>query len=330
MSETADMWELRTRLALAERSVGEEVSDSVLAEVAAHCAESGESPEEAFGLPDDFAESVAAERLPADVRAGIDPDAWTATEYAFVVTAQLGLMTFLAGAYELVTSGLMVDLTTAALVGCVAIAAAVAALYGARFALHAGSRTRAIVCGLATITAVVLAAVTFLEAPDTVIAHVPAPALCALGILLPAWVLFSRPPTAPAPDRLPSEAWLRKLPQLLEGRHALPRARAAELTREASRHLAETGCEPEDEFGPVAAYARRLARAETPRQHWWRRDDVRSAAGTAFFGMCLVDNLHSHGAVWLTVVAAVGMCLSAASLVDHLRRNAKRDRRAAT
>ncbi|MFI0815256.1 hypothetical protein ACH4TX_03930 [Streptomyces sp. NPDC021098] len=330
MSETADTWELRTRFALAERSVGNDVSDTVLAEVAAHCAESGESPEEAFGRPDDFAESVAAERLPADVRAGADPDAWTTADYAFVVTAQLGLMAFMAGAYELVTNGLMADVTAAALIGCAAVAAAVAALYGARFAVHAGSRVRATACGVGVLVAIVLAAVAFMGAPHTVIASVPTPALCALGIALPAWALFSRPSAepVPAPEPLSSEAWLRKLPRLLEGRHALPRARAAELTREAGRHLAETGSEPEEEFGPVAAYARQLARAEAPRQHWWQRNDVRDAISTALFGTYLVINLHSDGSVWLSVMAAIGTYASATSLIGHLRRSAKRDRQA--
>ncbi|QLH24926.1 hypothetical protein [Streptomyces sp. Rer75] len=282
-----------------------------------------------FGRPDDFAEAVASGRRPAAVRAGGDPDAMTATDYAVAVTGQLGLMTFGAGAYEFVTNGLMTGLTTAALVGCVAIAAAVAALHGVQFALHSGSRRRAAGCGLAAIAAVVVAAVALVEGPDTVIAHVPTPAIGALGVLLPSWVLFSKPPTAPAHERLPSEAWLRKLPRLLEGRHALPRARAAELTREASRHLAECGREPEEEFGPVAAYARQLAEAEAPRQHWWQRNDVRSAAGTAFFGMYLVNNLHDHGPMWLTLVAAIGTYASTASLIAHLRRNTKRDRRAA-
>ncbi|MFI0774564.1 hypothetical protein [Streptomyces sp. NPDC021212] len=329
-ADTADTWELRTRIALAERSVAEDVCDSVLAEVAAHCAESGEHPEDAFGSPDDFAEVVAGERLPAGVRARRDPDARTTADYAIDVTTQWGLMTFAVGAYELVVNGLMVDLTAAALLGCAAIAVGVAALHGAKLALHAGSRIRAAGCGLATAVAIILAAVALMAGPGTVIAHVPTPAICVLGVLLPAWALFYDPPPAPAPERLPSEAWLRKLPQLLVGRHALPRARAAELTREASRHLAETGCEPEEEFGPVAAYARQLAAAEAPRQHWWRRYDVRSAAGTVFFGAYLVDNLHSHGPVWLSVVAAAGACVSAAELIDHLRRNVKRDRRTAT
>lgn len=325
MSETADAWELRTRFALAERSVANDVCDSVLAEVAAHCSESGEHPEDAFGLPDDFAETVANERLPA----GVDPDAWTTADYALSVTGQLGLMTFAAGAYELVANGLMADLTAPALVGCAFIAAAVAAVHGAQFALHSGHRIRAAGCGLATVVAVALAAVGLMAGPGTVLAHVPTPAICAVGALLPAWALFYNPPPAPAQERLSSETWLRKLPQLLEGRHALPRARAAELTWEARRHLAETGCEPEEEFGPVTTYARQLAKAEAPRQHWWQRNDVRSAAGTAFFGMYLVNNLHSHGAVWLTVVAALGAYASAASLIGDLRRNVKRDRRAA-
>ncbi|MGR3932811.1 hypothetical protein [Streptomyces sp. BRA346] len=253
-----------------------------------------------FGRPDDFAEAVANERQPADVRAAGDPDAMTATDYAVAVTGQLGLMTFGAGAYEFVTNGLMTSLTTSALLGCVAIAA------------------------------VALAAVALVEGPDTVIAHVPTPAICALGILLPAWVLFSKPPTAPAHERLPSEAWLHKLPRLLEGCHALPRARAAELTREASRQLAESGREPEDEFGPVAAYARQLAKAKAPRQHWWQRNDVRSAVGTAFFGVYLVNNLHDQGPMWLTLVAAVGTYTSTASLIAHLRRDAGRGRRSST
>ncbi|MCQ8832075.1 hypothetical protein [Streptomyces malaysiensis] len=329
MTETMDAWEFRTRLALAERSVGKDVGDTVLAEVAAHCAESGERPEDAFGLPEDFAETVASERLPAGTPAGNDPDALTTADYVFTVTGVLGWMTFVVGAYLFVAKGLVIDLTAATLVGCTVVATAVATLHGVQVTLHAGSRARAAGCGLATLVAVILAAVAFVEGPDTVIAHVPTPAICAVGLLLPAWALLYNPPTAPTHEELPSEAWLRKLPQLLEGRHALPRARAAELTREASRHVTEAGCEPEEEFGPVTTYARQLAEAEAPRQHWWLRNDVRSAVSTVFLGAFLVNNLYSHGPIWLTVVAALGTYAAAALLTGHLRRRIKRIRRAA-
>ncbi|PJE97494.1 hypothetical protein CUT44_12500 [Streptomyces carminius] len=79
-------------------------------------------------------------------------------------------------------------------------------------------------------------------------------------------------PADPAADK-----WLRELTDLLRQRHGITRDRAAELTREAGRHLAESGGTPEEEFGPAPLYALRLADEEKgAREPWWMRREVQA------------------------------------------------------
>ncbi|AXK35098.1 hypothetical protein DVA86_23075 [Streptomyces armeniacus] len=343
MTEAADAWEFRARLALAERSVEKDLRDTVLAEVTAHCTESGETPEDAFGSPDDFAETVVSERLPAGALPVSDPDAWTGADYGAAVAAQLGVMAFVTGAYLTVADGFMTGVTAGALAGSAGTAAAVAAVHGVPLALRAGFRGRAVGCGLVALGALFGAAGAFTQLPGEALVRVPTPSVCVVGVLLLLWPLLHTPKSASSASSelsepsvpssgLPPEAWLRKLPQLLEARHAFARARALELTEEASRHAAEAGTAPEEEFGPVAAYARRLAETESDaaRRRWWRvlrwcrRDDVRHAAALALFGTYLAHNVHSDGPLWLTAVAAVGTLTSGSLLAGHLRERGAR------
>lgn len=324
MTESTDGWALRARLALVERSVDKDVRERVLAEVAAHCAESGESPDDAFGFPDDFAESVASEQRPDGTgTAGGDRDALTNADYIASASVHLGRLTLILGVYLAISEGLMVRLTTGALLGSPFVAAAVFAVNGVSFALNRGSRARAGGCALAALLAIGLAVIGFGIKPHSALVDLPTLALCVAGIALMAWPLFydpSAPASAAAPEKLPSAEYLRKLPQLLEARHALPHARAHELAEEARTHVAEAGSDPEEEFGPVTAYARQLAEAEHPRQHWWEREGVRSLAGTTVAFGYLVDNVYTGGPLLLRGVAAVAVVIGVGMLPGNLRR----------
>ncbi|OEV04776.1 hypothetical protein [Streptomyces oceani] len=312
-------WEARARDALAERSVPGDLADTVLAEVAQHCADSGERPSAAFGLPQDFADTVVHERLPEDVRDRHQPDA--PAHHGNAVCAQLGLMCLVLGGYLTVARGWLVDLTVAGLVGLPLVAGAVWSLHGVAHARHAAAPKRAVAYGAGALLGVASAAVAFTQGPDTVVGPVPPPALAASGLALLGWALFRQPPEnrAPRDEPLPTEAWLRRLPRLLEMRYELPRARAAELAEEASRHLAESRTEAEEEFGPVAVYASRLAKGETPQERWWQREDLRMGAGTAMVSLYLLDQLHGDMSPWLIALAAVTTALGVYSFAGALR-----------
>lgn len=339
-TEATDVWESRARLELSARSVPKDLADTVLAEVAQHCRESGESPEEGFGSPEGFAHTVARERVPApdDDRADgyasevtpLDPDERSETEheeegsarrgYFAAVLVQLGVMSLVMGLYLTIAGGGQVGITTTTLSGCAAVVVAVAALHGASHARRAASRTGVALCGLLAAGGVCTAAFLWTQVSGSVIVHVPTIALTSPGVLLIVAMLFNGSPSRRTREKLTTEEWLRRLPKLLEGHHGIKRARAAELAREADRHLEESGTDAEREFGSVTVYAQQLAKAENPRRPWWRRADLRAGASTILFSLYTVHNVHSGGAVWLTVVAAVGAVAATTSLAEQLRR----------
>ena len=61
MTTTSTPWNDLARLELALRGVPKTLADEALAEVDEHCADTGDTPEEAFGAPADFAAEIAAE-----------------------------------------------------------------------------------------------------------------------------------------------------------------------------------------------------------------------------------------------------------------------------
>ncbi|MFD3682011.1 hypothetical protein [Streptomyces sp. NPDC058613] len=68
MSDPAIRWNARVRPALTARSADADTADTVLDEVAQHCAHSGESPEGAIHPPEEYAAAVTGERLPPEER----------------------------------------------------------------------------------------------------------------------------------------------------------------------------------------------------------------------------------------------------------------------
>ncbi|GAA5609508.1 hypothetical protein CP981_01935 [Streptomyces platensis] len=64
MTDLTSRWEARARLAPAGQSVDRATAGMVLDEVDLRCAQSGETPEDAFGAPEWYAAVVARDRIP--------------------------------------------------------------------------------------------------------------------------------------------------------------------------------------------------------------------------------------------------------------------------
>ncbi|MFE3600243.1 hypothetical protein [Streptomyces sp. NPDC059142] len=277
-SRTAEQWTRRLEYRLAgEPGMDRAAVTEVLDEVAAHCAETGRHPEEAFGPPDTFAAEAAHDRVPAEERARRDRAFRTPSEFRsaglVTVTGLLAVFTV----FALVHHGLWFDLTVSALCGVALMAVVVQlAWYGRE--LHADGRIRAAAVALGGAAVLVVAsALAFLSLPDDRITRFPTLALIPVcGALHALTVRLGRErdrrvaaqdgPGDPADP----EQWLRRLEALLRGRHQLPARRAAELTAEARAHLAASGSSPAEEFGPVEVYALGLAEHAGPRSRWSR------------------------------------------------------------
>ncbi|MET8448013.1 hypothetical protein [Streptomyces sp. NPDC005209] len=324
MTDTDTRWKARLRLALAAQSVDRATADLVLDEVEQHCAHSGETPEDAFGKPEEYAVAVVRDRIPPQERTGRRWDGLTRADHAFAAVTQTGIAAVVAGACLCAGYGTTLPLTPAGTTG-VALTG-VALLSACLTASLARSRARgAAGWGAATLAALVLAATAFTTLPTTSLGRLPAPALCVLGVLL-LWgaARFSSTLDREGPtmnSRTHPENWLVDLPRLLEERHGLSRARSAELTREAAQHLIATGRDPEDEFGPAELYALRLAEEESaPRTQWWTRNDVQATTLAVILLGYLVSNAVSEGPVWQTALAAVALATDLALLTTHLLR----------
>lgn len=170
----ADAFLLELRLAdVPGRHIG-----AALAEVASHCADSGETAAEAFGDPVEYARSL---ELPADAAAAADADgARAAVASAVPWTVQTAGLLLLAAGAPAVATEVPVAVTTGHLAALVLLVAALAAL--ARWggaALRVVVR-RPVVAWLAGTVFLGLLVVAFLLL-DGVLARVPGPGAVAAG-----------------------------------------------------------------------------------------------------------------------------------------------------
>ncbi|MCX4637659.1 hypothetical protein QT196_02385 [Streptomyces sp. P9-2B-2] len=324
MTDLTSRWKARARLALAGQSVDSATADMVLDEVDLHCAQSGETPEDAFGAPEKYAAAVARDRIPPEERTGRNWDGLTRADQVSAALAQTGVAVLAAGVCMWVGDGTMLTVTPAGVAGSALLGVAIPS--ACLTATLASSRARgAVRWGVGAVAALLLSAGAFTYLPTASYGRLPVPALCALGVLL----LWSAARYKPGPDhkeltsesQLLPENWLVELPRLLEERHGLSRARAAELTREAAHHLTATGCSPQEEFGPVELYALQVAEGQSvPRTRWWMRPDAQAAALAVLLVGYLVTNLASAGPAWQTVLAAVALATELALLTVSLLR----------
>ncbi|MGW3434599.1 hypothetical protein ACWDHW_42850 [Streptomyces melanosporofaciens] len=327
-NETVEVWYARARLTLAAWPVPRETADTVLNEVGQHCAESGEHPREAFGSPAEFASMVAAERVPDQIRAAYDRDGLTPADRISAVFGLLGMSTVMAGVWLWISAGGTLTLTKAGLAGTVlttlALATALVAAHGPR----SGARRRAVGWWCVSAATTILAAIAFTTLPRTGLGTLPTPIVCLAGVVLMAiWFAVPGKPTSKGgldgmPESVHScEDWLRNLPRLLEEQHGLPRARAAELTEEAARHLIDADRAPWDEFGPVGLYALRLAEQEPSRVRRPAGGDARSAILTVCSAMGLTLSLVNGEPPGLTFGWGALSLVSAGMFVSRFRRS---------
>ncbi|MER5777420.1 hypothetical protein ABT144_24650 [Streptomyces sp. NPDC002039] len=347
MTDAATRWHARTRLALAARSVDSTTADAVLAEVEQHCVDSGESPEEAFGPPEEYAAAVLGERIAPEERLRHARNDLTPAQALCRACAPVGLASLTVGAGLWITNGLMSAVTPGALAGSSLVAMALA---GGGIVSTIRNRPRRALGWGAVATTTVIGAVLFTSLSDRPLGHLPSPLLCVLGLVLLWTAIWAEPtensegaPMKPRTDGLNTgglntgdlnagdlntddlnaderRAWLGRLPQLLTERHAISRARAAELTKEAADHLDAGGRAPEEEFGPVELYALRLSEAESPRARWWKRDAVLEAALAVILAGYLVVAMVSGGPVWQIALAAGALAVDLAILGTRLAR----------
>ncbi|MFI5729893.1 hypothetical protein ACIA49_07185 [Kribbella sp. NPDC051587] len=267
VDKDAAVWDARVRLKLAGGGIGKETADEVLAEVAQHCADSGETPRAAFGDPDEFATTVLQERRSPAERAGIDRFGYSRGERRSEVIAQVGLVFVVAGVFLWIAEGLMLSVTVAGGIGFVVlIAAVVRAVYVVHAMRGDGRRTGELVRAWCEALGLgVVAALAFTLWPTTSVGRFPTPVIVAAGFVLLCWA-FVRKDNDPAPAG-EDGAWLAELSALLVGRHGVPRRRARALIAETEAHLNEAKSSPLQEFGPADQYAVTLADSE-PRTRW--------------------------------------------------------------
>ncbi|WP_086824654.1 hypothetical protein [Allokutzneria sp. NRRL B-24872] len=307
-------WDDRARLALARNGVGRELADTVLDEVEQHCSESGEEPETAFGTPEEFAVSVAVERVPAAERAERDRDGMTARSRRRVLIILLGVQVLVLCLVLWLEVGLMVPLTLAGSVGAVLGIAAAAGAMVTGFELRPSGRPRAVVWAFAGVgVLVVLAALAFTTLPKTPIGSLPVPVVAALGILVVWWGSRYEPRAL----NTGASDWEKRLAGLLEGRHDIPRRRAAELAAEAGQHLAASGNTAEEEFGPAEEYAAELAGHEPARPPWWRSGRAQNALMAALLLSAVVFDVADEDTTWMCL--ALSLLFAIAALPPRVR-----------
>ncbi|MEW1721495.1 hypothetical protein [Streptomyces sp. NPDC093109] len=319
---------LRLRLALAP-GMTREVTEDVVAEVTAHCAETGQRPEEAFGPADEFAAQAARERVPVAERARRDRSDRLPADFWKAGLTTLATLLGIRTVNVLIHDGLWFHVTAAGLAAILLMAAVVQATWMA-MGLYADGRIRATAlaaAGIAVLVAGIFAAFALL--PDGSLGQLPTlvlalAALAPLGLL---WLLNRRAgatdtgtedssdPSGPSDP----EAWLRRLGGLLTGRHKVPGRRSRELVAEARGHLAATGGSPAEEFGPVEVYALQLAEQSGP-QVWWSRAGWQTPLFCALLLVYVTLSIVQDQFGWRFWLCAVGLAgaalVLAAKLID--------------
>lgn len=303
---SSDTWQARARWELALRDVGEELADTRLAQVQQHCAETGQHPEESFGTPEDFAADVATD-LATEGDSNRDPEPTEDLRLnSFLL--HLGYVAVLFGAVCWLFNGLVLQATPGGLATAVLVCSVVAGVHVVEN-LRGSGRPRATPWAIGGVAAAgTLAVAAFQALPNQALFPVPAPLLIVLGLAAIGCGFARKGKVRPQRSGQSTEQWLADLAGLLEGRHDLPRKRAAELTAEAAAHLRDTGRTPQEEFGTVENYAQQRAEHETTRPPWWRRDNILS--WLRIFGplTLLIVNIADDGAWWFSIVLVLAIC----------------------
>jgi hypothetical protein len=334
-TEPFEAWELPARMALGDRGLGYHAANPIIADVRAHCEYTGESPYEAFGDPKQFAETTAAEQ-PPELLEKVDREGLTAmghlTGQLFVLSSAAVAVPLFFAAKERTWS---FPATTSALTGTALLILALFAVRGVPQALRASGHPHLAKSSYIAAGAFGAGAVAaYMGLPHRHLFPVPALAIVALG--LGSLFLLTRAPKKPAevtPHVSPTprtarpagaDRWFTRLAGLLIGRYDLDPERAGDLAREARAHVAESGRDPEEEFGPVEDYALEVSRHEPVRtEPFYRTRPARilgGIAGVLICGGAFVRWL-SEGPWWATwLLAFPATVASIWTLVQTIRK----------
>ncbi|GAB3399550.1 hypothetical protein [Flindersiella endophytica] len=233
-------------------------------EARAHCDASDERPQDAFGDAHTYASEVSSAVHPDEARFQhvAQRYAWSGRPVVLRLLGAFGaaLAGYAGGGW--LVFGLVHTWTTLDLLGFLTMCAAVS-MFNLRDELRDAGRPstgrKYLGASLFFLAASVVIG-SFL--PTVELFQAPTPALILGGICLMAveWVLGDRWVKAHPPQPHHSrEVWLDRLADLLEGRYRLTAAQARDLRAETASHLADSGAEPEAEFGLVDDYAAELA-----------------------------------------------------------------------
>ncbi|MEV0120678.1 hypothetical protein AB0I16_03835 [Streptomyces sp. NPDC050703] len=278
------------------------LADEVLAEAHEIVTEAGRPAPEVLGTPEEYARTVAAERIGEAHRARVDADGLTPGERIVAAQVSLGLLGLGLCVLDWVQDGLWAEVTPS---GAAALAAIALTLACASFAVVAGAAGRWRGMGgfaAGGVTALLGGGVLAAVLPEERLFRVPLPVL-ALGCAAVAAAAAALPKAridrwlAAPPPAGDDEAWLARLGRLLRGRHAMPAAEARGHVREARQHLAAApeGESAEDAFGDVEVYALRLAEGPARKGRLARRKLWGTGAAALFFTVLLVDDLVGGG-----------------------------------
>lgn len=235
---------------------------NIVAEARAHCTASGEHPQDAFGDPHTFAADITSNDEWDDTRFQGMAEHYNDLQapVAYRLLASFGLLLACFGLYGWLILGTWRTLSPAEQVTWLLSVPSLTILTlrsEARRAGHLSTARRYLIAWLVFVTASI-AASTFWTPPPLRVAFPPF-LLAGVGLTALGWWLTRRWTKAHPPvTRLPADVWLDQLASLLEGRYDLTASQAREFRAEAAAHLAESGGDPEQEFGPVEDYAAEL------------------------------------------------------------------------
>ncbi|WP_434444092.1 hypothetical protein [Lentzea sp. E54] len=264
------LWLDRVRFRLAGAGASKDLIDAVAAEVAEHCAMSGERPEAAFGDPDEYARVVLRERVPLEVRADLDRFGMSGAERRSEVVAQFGLLVLVAGMSAWIGVGLLLPVTVAGATGTLLLAVGVIIALCAVHVMKAeGHRPSVIARSWYLALAMGAgAAAAFLVLPDARLTVVQAPLIAVLGAAVLGWALIRKPTPKAPPVPADGDEWLSRLHSLLVGRYRMPVAQAKDVVAELRSHLGATGGSPLEEFGTADQYAATVAEGMPDKRRW--------------------------------------------------------------
>ncbi|HEV7626108.1 MAG TPA: hypothetical protein VGO89_06385 [Streptomyces sp.] len=325
--EDAPLWTTRVIFFLSMRGVDGDAADRYAEEAVAHCAETGEGLDEAFGSAKEYAERMAYAHAPAAERAKAD------THYHLTVDDYWGYPLMVPGFGLMVTPVVLwvlgdtwIDVTVAGLAGGILVGIGMA-IGGSVHTLRAAGHPRAGAVAVCVALAMgVPAALAALRLPGTDLARIPTVLFIPVGLLL-CWLGYrmKRPKT---PGRIVSayqrrrvdriraaseesgrdpdvEEWLDRLEGLLRGRRRVERGEARRLVTEARAHLTETGARPQDEFGDVEVYALSLAEEGAAERSYRERRVFTPGLFLAAMVVLFFVLLYDGGYGWLTYLPLV-------------------------